>query len=177
MTSPAPAPHGGALPPVDVVERLGGALADLGMQVQPSRVFAALLATEDGRLTSAQLAELLAISPAAISGAVRFLLQARMIRRERAGGSRRDVYVVQDDAWHDVLVQKDNLYGPLVAALGAAHARVGPSTRAGERMQLSVEFLEFVQREMGAMALRWDEYKAARASGIPDLPGRTPGPA
>ncbi len=165
MTSADPAVQGAALPPADIVERLGGALADLGMQVQPARVFAALLATEDGRLTSAQLADVLDISPAAISGAVRYLAQVRMIRRERTGGSRRDVYVVQDDAWHDVLVQKDNLYGPLVAALAAAHVRVGPQTRAGERMQLSVEFLEFVQREMRAMAGRWEQYKAARAAG------------
>ncbi|WP_299443193.1 GbsR/MarR family transcriptional regulator [uncultured Phycicoccus sp.] len=165
MTTADPRLQDVALPPADVVERLGGALADLGMQVQPARVFAALLATEDGRLTSAQLADVLDISPAAISGAVRHLAQVRMIRRERTRGSRRDVYVVQDDAWHDVLVQKDTLYRPLVAALAAAHDRVGPHTRAGERMQLSVEFLEFVQREMGAMAVRWEEYKPDRAAG------------
>lgn len=170
MTSAEPAVHGADVPPADIVERLGGALADLGMQVQPARVFAALLATEDGRLTSAQLAELLDISPAAISGAVRSLIQLRMIRRERTRGSRRDVYVVQDDAWHDVLVRKDDMYGPLIAALDAAHPRVGSTTRAGERLRLSVEFLEFVQREMGAMAVRWEEYKAAR-EGV-GTPGR-----
>ncbi len=152
-----------ALPPVEVVERLGGALADLGMQLQPSRVFAALLATEAGRLTSAQLVEVLHVSPAAVSGAVRSLMQVRMVRRERERGSRRDVYVVQDDAWHDVLVHKEHVYAPLVAALSAAHDGVGASTRAGERLQLSVEFLEFVQREMDGMAVRWEAYKADRA--------------
>ena len=29
-------------------------------------------------------------------------------------------------------------------------------------MQLSVEFLEFVQREMDEMAARWDAYRASR---------------
>ena len=56
----------------------------------PARVFAALLATDSGRLTAAELAELLQISPAAVSGAVRYLTQVGMVHREREPGSRRD---------------------------------------------------------------------------------------
>lgn len=146
-----------------VVEHLGGALADAGLPRLPARVFAALMATEQGRLTSADLATLLDISPAGVSGGVRYLTQLRMIRRERERGSRRDVYVVMDDAWHDVLMQHDQLYAPILAALNEATTSLGPATRAGERMQLSVEFLEFVTREMDGMAARWEQYKAARA--------------
>ncbi len=79
---------------------------------------------------------------------MRYLTQVRMIRRERERGSRRDVYVVMDDAWHDVLMQTDQLYRPILAALVEARGALGEGTRAGERMQLSVEFLEFVTREM-----------------------------
>ncbi len=149
-------------PPIDVVERLGGALAAVGIPLQSARVFAALLATEDGRRTSAQLVELLDISPAGVSGAVRYLSQVRMIRRERERGSRRDVYVALDDAWHDMVMQVDQLYAPILAALVSARDGVGRDTRAGERMQLSAEFLEFIQHEMDAIAERWDEYKAGR---------------
>ena len=67
-----------------------------------------------------------------------------------------------DDAWHDVLMQKDQIYAPILTALLAARTAVGPGTRAGERMQLSVEFLEFIQEEMGAIAARWEAYKAGR---------------
>jgi predicted transcriptional regulator len=165
--SPAPAEETSAehrLPPVDVVERLGAGLAAAGLPLLPSRVFAALLATEDGRLTSSELTELLHVSPAAVSGAVRYLGQVRMMRRERERGSRRDVYVVMDDAWHDILMQKDQIYAPILTALVAARAAVGPGSRAGERMQLSVEFLEFVQGEMDAMAARWEAHKAARGT-------------
>ena len=147
----------------DVVEHLGGALADAGLPRLPARVFAALMAREDGRLTSADLATLLEVSPAGVSGAVRYLTQLRMIRRERERGSRRDVYVVMDDAWHDMLMQHDQLYAPILAALVAARGALGASTRAGERMQLSVEFLEFVTREMDGMTERWEQYKAGRA--------------
>ena len=146
----------------DAVEHLGGALADAGMARLPARVFAALMAQEDGRLTSAELARLLDVSPAGVSGAVRYLTQVRMIRRERERGSRRDVYVVMDDAWHDVLMQRDQIYAPILTALVEARGALGADTRAGERMQLSVEFLEFVTREMGGIAERWEEYKANR---------------
>ena len=165
-------PAGDAAAPADeaerarragVVEHLGGALAEAGLARLPARVFAALMATEDGRLTAAELARDLQVSPAGISGAVRYLTNVRLIRRERERGSRRDVYVVLDDAWHDILMQKDQIYAPILAALVEAREEVGSATRAGGRMQLSVEFLEFVQREMDDMARRWDEYKAGRS--------------
>jgi DNA-binding transcriptional regulator GbsR (MarR family) len=147
----------------DAVEHLGGALAEAGLARLPARVFAALLATEEGRLTASELAATLGVSPAGISGAVRYLTQVKMIRRERERGSRRDVYVVLDDAWHDVLMQKDQIYAPILAALVVARGAVGEASRAGKRMQLSVEFLEFIQREMDGMSQRWEQYKAARA--------------
>jgi hypothetical protein len=61
-------------------------------------------------------------------------------------------------------MQKEQIYAPILTALVAARAAVGPGTRAGERMQLSVEFLEFIQREMDAIAVRWEEYKATRST-------------
>jgi mannose/cellobiose epimerase-like protein (N-acyl-D-glucosamine 2-epimerase family) len=67
-----------------------------------------------------------------------------------------------DDAWHDMLMQCDQLYAPILAALAVARGAVGEGTRAGERMELSIEFLEFVTREMAGIADRWDTYKAAR---------------
>lgn len=175
-TPPTPAPQpapgdavrgaqpqpGEAVRRAEVVEHLGGALAEAGLARLPARVFAALLAAEDGRLTAAELARELEVSPAGVSGAVRYLTNVRMIRRERERGSRRDVFVVLDDAWHDVLMQKDQIYAPILAALVEARSELGAGTRAGERMQLSVEFLEFVQREMDEMAARWDAYRAAR---------------
>ena len=156
------APHASETRFAEAVEHLGGALAEAGLARLPARVFAALLATDDGRLTASELATRLQVSPAAISGAVRYLGQVRMIRRERERGSRRDVFVVMDDAWHDVLMQKDQIYAPILAALAEARSAVGEGSRAGQRMQLSVEFLEFIQREMDGMAERWEAYKAAR---------------
>ena len=91
-----------------------------GLPRLPSRVFAALVVDDDGRMTAAELAKTLAVSPAAISGAVSFLSQISFLHREREPGSRRDVYVVDDDAWLQAMMRKDQTYAPMLAALGTA---------------------------------------------------------
>ncbi len=150
------------------VERLGGVLAAAGLPAMPSRVFAVLMADEDGRMTAAELAEALAVSPAAISGAVRYLQQVRMLRRERERGSRRDVFVVLDDAWHDMMISHEQAYLPIRDAIASGVAGVGGSgTTAGARLALSVEFLEFISAEMDRIATRWE----ARRAGLAELTG------
>lgn len=52
----------------------------------PARVFTALLVADDGKLTVAELAEMLQVSPAAVSNAVRYLQQTRLVEREREPG-------------------------------------------------------------------------------------------
>ena len=142
------------------VERFGSALTEAGLQRLPARVFAALLAKDDGRMTAAELGEVLSVSPASVSGAVRYLQQMRMIHREREQGSRRDVFVVADDAWHDMMLNTPNIYDPLTTSLREGVAMVGPGTQAGERLATSVAFLEFVTDEMGQLAQRWDKRRA-----------------
>ena len=59
------------------IERFALNLVEAGMARMPARVFAGVLVAADGRQTAAELAELLQVSPAAISGAVRYLTQLR----------------------------------------------------------------------------------------------------
>ena len=49
------------------------------MPRMPSRVFAALLSVDSGRATAAELSDALRVSPAAVSGAVRYLVQTSLI--------------------------------------------------------------------------------------------------
>ncbi|WP_237047875.1 hypothetical protein [Lentzea guizhouensis] len=49
------------------VEQFSAVLTDTGMARMPARVLTALLTAESGRLTSAELTDLLRISPAAVS--------------------------------------------------------------------------------------------------------------
>jgi len=145
-----------------VVERLGAALSTAGFPPMPSRVFAALLVDDDGRMTSAELTEELSVSPAAVSGAVRYLTHVGLLRRERERGGRRDVFVVLDDAFHGALMNTDQVYAGMIQALAEGVDHLGAGSTAGRRLQLSREFLEFVTDEMSGIIDRWEAYKATR---------------
>jgi DNA-binding transcriptional regulator GbsR (MarR family) len=139
------------------VERMGGALTTAGLARLPSRIFAALLADPDGRMTAAEIGNELHVSPASVSGAVRYLDGVGMIRREREPGTRRDVFVVDDDAWRDTLLHADRVYAPMIAELDRALADLPADDPARRRIAISREFLGFVSQEMSAMSERWQE--------------------
>ncbi len=137
------------------VERMGAAMADAGLQRLPSRLFAALTADEDGRMTSAELVAALGVSPASVSGAVRYLSQIGFIRRERERGGRRDVYVVDDDAWLQAMLREEQVYAPMIAALEDGLRELEPTSLAHRRLLLMKEFLVFVGGELETIAERW----------------------
>src|SRR5260370_34655299 len=63
------------------IEDFASALAEMGVPRMPARVFVALLTSDAGRLTAAELAAQLRASPAAMSGAVRYLIHIGLVRR------------------------------------------------------------------------------------------------
>ena len=147
--------------PARFVERFGSALTAAGMPRLPARVFACLLADDDGAMTAAELGEALEVSPASVSGAVRYLQQVRMIHRERQPGTRRDRYVVADDAWPDAVISAGQVYQPLRAVLAEGVDVVGGKrTTAGRRLALSAEFLDFLTEEFEGVARRWEKRRA-----------------
>ncbi len=89
------------------VEHFAAQLVEAGLPRMPARVFVALLASDDGVLTSAELSERLRISPAAVSGAVRYLARQHMVSREREPGSRRERYRVHGDQWYEALTNRE----------------------------------------------------------------------
>lgn len=153
-------------PVASAIEHIGAALADAGMPPMPSRVWAALLSDPDGRMTSAELAATLGVSAAGVSGAVRYLTQIGLIRREREPGGRRDVYVAMEGAWHDLLLRADRSYAPIVRALEDGVAAAS-DPQARERLAESREFLLFVGAEMAKMAQRWERHRRSMAGRRP----------
>ena len=149
------------------IERFASVLVEAGVPPMPARVFSALLVTDSGRLTAAQLTELLGASPAAISGAVRYLSQVGMICREREPGSRRDVYLVLDNIWYEVSVRQDQVLARWVSAAREGVGILGPQTPAGKRVADSLDFFMFLEQEMPALLDRWRAHRAARDGGTP----------
>ncbi len=142
------------------IERFAAVLDEAGMARMPARVFAALLATDSGRLTAAELAELLRVSPAAISGAVRYLVQVNLAVREREPGSRRDHYRVLEDTWHQAALRRDQMLSRWMDTAREGVEALGVDTPAGTRIAETLAYFEFVHDEMPAILKRWQERKA-----------------
>ncbi|MFG2130745.1 GbsR/MarR family transcriptional regulator [Streptomyces sp. NPDC048751] len=137
------------------VESFAAQLVEAGMQRMPARVFAALLSSDEGALTSAELGEQLRISPAAVSGAVRYLAQQHMVSREREPGSRRERYRVHSNQWYEALTNREGVLKRWEVALREGVTSLGDDTPAGRRMAETLAFFEFVEGEIAAMMERW----------------------
>ncbi|MEV8018784.1 MarR family transcriptional regulator [Streptomyces sp. NPDC086554] len=137
------------------VEKFAAQLVEAGMPRMPSRIFAALLASDSGALTSAELGEQLRISPAAVSGGVRYLSQQHMVAREREPGSRRDIFRVHSNQWYEALGNRDAVLKRWEDALRDGITSLGADTPAGRRLAETLAFFEFVQSELEGMMERW----------------------
>jgi len=142
------------------IERFASLLADSGMPRMPARIFVALLSSDTSRLTAEELAALLQVSPAAVSGGVRYLVQVGLVSREAQAGSRRHVYRMPDNVWHEVLRVRDRIMLRWMDAMREGSEVLGPDTPAGARLAESALYFQFVSKELPALLDRWDEYKA-----------------
>lgn len=155
------------------VEMFGATLAASGMPRLPARIVPLMLADEDGRMTSAEICAALSVSPAAVSGAMSFLHGYGFVRKERLPGGRRDVYVLQTDVWHTTTLHKTAVIEYLADQLERGlHAVGGPTTQAGRRVALSVEFYRFVAEATADLIERWELRRAELLRGDePTRPG------
>jgi DNA-binding transcriptional regulator GbsR (MarR family) len=141
------------------VERFALLLADAGLARMPARVFSALLVTEEGKLTASEIADTLKVSPAAVSGAVRYLIQVELIVRRRDPGERRDHYEVTDDMWYEAYANRDKQMEQWAQAMAEGVAAVGPDTKAGWRLDTSRRFFEFLREQIPELLRKWREYQ------------------
>jgi DNA-binding transcriptional regulator GbsR (MarR family) len=157
-----PQPPAGPKDPLfGYLERFSSVLVAAGIPPMPARVFVALLVAQPGRLTAAELAERLRVSPAAVSGGVRYLIQLGLVHKERVPGSRRDCYRMPDDVWTDMFRLRDQVMQRWAALIREGIELLGPDTPAGERLAEHATFFDFVSRELPEVLKRWDEYRAA----------------
>ncbi|MFJ5827854.1 GbsR/MarR family transcriptional regulator [Streptomyces sp. NPDC093089] len=146
------------------VERFAAEMTAAGMQRMASRVFAALLASETASMTSAELAEQLRISPAAVSGAIGYLTQVDMVSRERDPGTRRDRYVLHNELWYETFTRRDQVLVRWEKVLNEGAETLGPDTAAGRRTAETAEFFAFLHGEMAGIMDRWRDHRAARGT-------------
>jgi DNA-binding transcriptional regulator GbsR (MarR family) len=142
------------------IERFAAILEEGGVPPMAARAFAALLGTHSGSLTAAELGGLLRASPAAISGAVRYLAQVNLVVKERVPGSRRARYRLEEDVWYRAFVEREQLLARWEVVLDDGARLLGESTPAGQRARESQQFMAFLRRELPALMDRWQEIQA-----------------
>lgn len=152
-----------ALP--EFIEKFAAVLVAAGFPPMPARVFVALLISADGRLSSADLVEQLRISPAAVSGAVRYLTGLHLVHKERVPGSRREYYRMPADIWHQVMTMQTQVLVRWTGLLKEGMDLVGRDTDAGERMADHAAYFEFLTTEMPALFARWEASSRSGESG------------
>ena len=143
------------------IERFAALLVEAGIPRMPARVFAALLASDEGRMTAAEISERIKASPAAVSGGVRYLMTVGMTSREGEPGSRRHYYRVPEGMWDEIMTGRDRLIERWAAVLREGIGLLGADTPAGARLTDSVQYFEFVSAELPRVRARWREHKAA----------------
>jgi DNA-binding transcriptional regulator GbsR (MarR family) len=138
----------------EFVENLGGSLAQMGVPRMAARVFALLLAAPEDSLTAKELAGRLGVSAAAISGAVRYLTQFRMITRTRAAGDRLDRFGVGVNIWEHAIQAEAASFDALLAMFDRALDDIDFGG-AKERVEETRDFLAFYRAEVPHLLERW----------------------
>lgn len=165
------------------VERFALALAQVGLQRMPARVFAYVLVDDAERYTATELAEGLRVSPAAISGAVRQLVQMGLLGKEREPGARVDTYrVYDDDLWGTIIAQRVPMIEPFERLAAEGVQLLGPDTPGGRRLRETHEFYGFWRRRLLAYLEEWrahrqERFGDAQPTGDPAGSGGSPGRA
>ncbi len=134
----------------------------------PARVFAYILAGNQETYTARDFAEGLQASPAAVSGAMRYLADTRLVVKERAPRSRGDLFRLGDnDVWATIVRARLPLLEHMQAAIGEAITLLekqppGETHLGLARLRETWEFFEFARTDLSGMLERWTRWKAER---------------
>ncbi|WP_375387265.1 GbsR/MarR family transcriptional regulator [uncultured Amnibacterium sp.] len=123
----------------------------------PAQILLQLMVEPTGTATAAGLADSLGLSPAAVSGGIKYLDVLGFIRIDTVPGSRRHAYSLPAVPWYSSTLMQDR-YGPLRALIdaGLADVEAGP---ARERLSEMSDFFRFLQGEMPRL---WERWRASR---------------
>ncbi|MDQ0028256.1 GbsR/MarR family transcriptional regulator [Arthrobacter bambusae] len=144
----------------EAAEQSAAILTAAGMPKMPARVLMALTVAEEGGLTALELGEVLGVSAAAISGAVRYLQSIAIVRRVAQPGSRRDRYEVPPNAWLAAFAQERPVYRALADLADAASDAIGDhTTTAAGRLEEMASFYRFLDTRLPALMNEWEQQR------------------
>ncbi|TYB69252.1 MarR family transcriptional regulator [Nonomuraea sp. PA05] len=142
-------------------ERFAQIMVESGMPRMAARVYAALLVTDSGRLSAAELADRLGAGAPAISGAVKYLVQVRLVERGREPGTRHDFCRIHEHTWSEFISQSDPTLVRIEAGSGEGTALLGLDSPAGRRLDETRRFFAFMREEIKESMAKWSRLQEA----------------
>lgn len=144
------------------VERLGLTLEGMGLPRMAARVFAYVLAADRVEHTAADLATGVGISPAAVSGAVRYLTDTHLVTRERNPRGRGDLFRVRDgDVWSTIQNARLPVLDRIIEDVQAALELLPEGSSGRERVEETHDYLSFVRDDSRRLDERWRAWRRA----------------
>ncbi|WJL96796.1 helix-turn-helix domain-containing protein [Microbacterium sp. ET2] len=154
----------GRHPGVERAERAAAMLAAAGMPRMPARVMMALVGSPDEGYSAADLAARLGVSPAAVSGAVRYLESMRMVHRLSRPGERIARFDLIDDGWRSMVISQTPMYGRLADDIDAIADDNGDAPASVDRAREIAGFLRYLEKRMPELVVEWQEANDRSAS-------------
>ena len=140
-------------------DQLAALLDSAGFPRMPARALMALLTSKTGELTAEQISQTLEISPAAVSGAIRYLQSMQIVRTGSLPGTRRRLYTLAPN-WYTITLTRSAMYGQLRELSHHRPPSLGPDTPAGRRVQEMADFYAFLNRKFPELLNEWNELKS-----------------
>lgn len=149
-------------PTADLAARAATEFAANGFPAMPARVIMALTVNEAGQLTAEELAEQLSASPAAISGAVRYLSTLGFLRASTLPKSRRHLYMLPPTPWYTSTLSKPGSYRNITELLASGATQLTEGSAARARIEEMVDFFSFIERRMPELLDEWNDSRSQR---------------
>ncbi|HEY4152106.1 MAG TPA: helix-turn-helix domain-containing protein [Pseudolysinimonas sp.] len=147
-------------PVAELVERTASDLAAQGFPRMPAYVLMTLTASDSGRLTAAELGDLIGVSPAAISGAIRYLTVLGFVRVTTAPGSRKHVYALSEIPWYSYSLSRPELYLRTETLLRNGLSKLTPGSPGRARVEEMAEFFAFLSERLPQLLTEWRERRS-----------------
>ncbi|PJJ57696.1 DNA-binding transcriptional regulator GbsR (MarR family) [Mumia flava] len=146
------------------VERFGASFREAGVPPMAARAFAYILAVDSDRVSARELADGLDASPAAVSGAVKYLIETGLLERVTgSGGDRQHYYrVFSGDIWATILQRRLPLVERWYESMQEGIDDLGGVRRAGSALYESELYFAFMTQEAPRMLERWHAYRDRR---------------
>jgi DNA-binding transcriptional regulator GbsR (MarR family) len=146
-----------------LIDRLAGVLISNGFPAMPARVFMAIVISDDGAMTAAELADTLEASPAAISGAAKYLRTVRFVTQTNVRGSRQHRYSLAESGWYASSFTRTDLYGAIARELDAGVDQLENSP-GRERLAEVRDFFRFLERRLPGLLAEWQQELSTRGT-------------